>query len=67
LALGLPEIVSAIIPPGEIADLAFGGFVTSQVFIIFANLLPLRLSIEGVRAQSDGLALLSLCSCHALV
>ena len=60
LVLGLPEIVSAIIPPGDISDLAFGGFVATQVFIIFANLLPLRLSIEGVRVPSDGLALLSL-------
>jgi Peptidase family M50 len=60
LVLGLPEIVSAIIPPGEIRDLAFGGFVASRVFIIFANLLPLRISVEGVRVASDGLALLSL-------
>jgi hypothetical protein len=60
LVLGLPEIVSAVIPPGDISDLAFGGFVATQVFIIFANLLPLRLSIEGVRVPSDGLALLSL-------
>jgi peptidase M50-like protein len=60
LLLGLPEILAAIIPPGDISDLAFGGLVATQVFIIFANLLPLRLSIESVRVPSDGLALLGL-------